>query len=48
MPFRAGGENRTEEETANYFAFADLKAGAIDAIAIDMTAGSFLIANESK
>ena len=29
-------------------AFNDLKAGAIDAIAIDMTAGSFLIANESK
>ena len=29
-------------------AFSDLKAGAIDAIAIDMTAGSFLIANESK
>ena len=28
-------------------AFADLKAGAIDAIAIDMTAGSFLIANEA-
>ena len=28
-------------------AFADLKAGAIDAIAIDMTAGSFLIANEN-
>ena len=29
-------------------AFNDLKAGAIDAIAIDMTAGSCLIANESK
>ena len=29
-------------------AYADLKAGAIDAIAIDMTAGSFLIANESS
>ncbi len=29
-------------------AFSDLKAGAIDAIAIDMTAGSFLIANEAK
>lgn len=29
-------------------AFNDLKAGAIDAIAIDMTAGSFLIANEGK
>ena len=29
-------------------AFADLKAGAIDAIAIDMTAGSFLIASEAK
>ena len=28
-------------------AFSDLKAGAIDAIAIDMTAGSFLIANEA-
>ncbi len=28
-------------------AFNDLKAGAIDAIAIDMTAGSFLIANTS-
>lgn len=28
-------------------AFSDLKAGAIDAIAIDMTAGSFLIANEN-
>ena len=28
-------------------AFADLKAGAIDAIAIDMTAGGFLIANEA-
>ena len=27
-------------------AFNDLKAGAIDAIAIDMTAGAFLIANE--
>lgn len=29
-------------------AFADLKAGAIDAIAIDMTAGTFLISNEAK
>ena len=29
-------------------AFADLKAGAIDAIAIDMTAGSFLIASDAK
>lgn len=29
-------------------AFQDLKAGAIDAIAIDITAGSFLIANEAK
>ena len=29
-------------------AFNDLKAGSIDAIAIDMTAGSFLIANENK
>ena len=29
-------------------AFADLKAGAIDAIAIDMTAGAFLIASEAK
>jgi len=29
-------------------AYNDLKAGAIDAIAIDMTAGSFLIANDSK
>ncbi|MCR5090575.1 MAG: transporter substrate-binding domain-containing protein [Oscillospiraceae bacterium] len=29
-------------------AFNDLKAGAIDAIAIDMTAGNFLIASESK
>ncbi len=29
-------------------AFNDLKAGAIDAIAIDMTAGSFLIAGENK
>lgn len=29
-------------------AFNDLKAGAIDAIAIDMTAGAFLISNESK
>ncbi len=28
-------------------AFNDLKAGAIDAIAIDMTAGTFLVANES-
>ena len=28
-------------------AFNDLKAGAIDAIAIDMTAGSFLIANDA-
>ena len=28
-------------------AFADLKAGAIDAIAIDMTAGTFLISNEN-
>ena len=27
-------------------AFNDLKAGAIDAIAIDMTAGAFLIAGE--
>ena len=29
-------------------AYNDLKAGAIDAIAIDMTAGSFLIANDAK
>ena len=29
-------------------AFADLKAGAIDAIAIDATAGGFLIANDAK
>ena len=29
-------------------AFNDLKAGAIDAIAIDMTAGAFLVANEAK
>lgn len=29
-------------------AFNDLKAGAIDAIAIDVTAGSYLIANENK
>ncbi len=29
-------------------AYNDLKAGAIDAIAIDMTAGSFLIASDSK
>lgn len=29
-------------------AFNDLKAGAIDAIAIDMTAGSFLIASQTK
>ena len=29
-------------------AYNDLKAGAIDAIAIDMTAGSFLIANDTK
>ena len=29
-------------------AFNDLKAGAIDAIAIDMTAGTFLIANDAK
>lgn len=29
-------------------AFNDLKAGAIDAIAIDMTAGAFLIANDAK
>ena len=29
-------------------AFSDLKAGAIDAIAIDMTAGAFLIANDKK
>ena len=29
-------------------AYADLKAGAIDAIAIDMTAGSFLIASDAK
>ena len=28
-------------------AFNDLKAGAIDAIAIDMTAGTFLIANDA-
>ena len=28
-------------------AFSDLKAGAIDAIAIDMTAGTFLISNEN-
>ena len=29
-------------------AYNDLKAGAIDAIAIDMTAGTFLIANDAK
>ena len=29
-------------------AFNDLKAGAIDAIAIDMTAGTFLVSNEMK
>ncbi|MBO7703164.1 MAG: transporter substrate-binding domain-containing protein [Solobacterium sp.] len=29
-------------------AYNDLKAGAIDAIAIDVTAGSYLIANDSK
>ncbi|MBQ7726213.1 MAG: transporter substrate-binding domain-containing protein [Clostridia bacterium] len=29
-------------------AFNDLKAGAIDAIAIDMTAGTYLISNEEK
>ena len=29
-------------------AYNDLKAGAIDAIAIDMTAGAFLIANDGK
>lgn len=29
-------------------AFNDLKAGAIDAIAIDMTAGAFLISNDAK
>ena len=29
-------------------AYNDLKAGAIDAIAIDMTAGSFLIASDNK
>ena len=29
-------------------AFNDLQAGAIDAIAIDMTAGAFLIANDAK
>ena len=29
-------------------AFADLKAGAIDAIAIDMTAGAFLISSEAS
>ena len=29
-------------------AYNDLKAGAIDAIAIDMTAGAFLIANDAK
>ncbi|MBP3878977.1 MAG: transporter substrate-binding domain-containing protein, partial [Lachnospiraceae bacterium] len=29
-------------------AYNDLKAGAIDAIAIDMTAGSFLIADDNK
>ena len=29
-------------------AFNDLKAGAIDAIAIDMTAGAFLVSNEMK
>jgi polar amino acid transport system substrate-binding protein len=28
-------------------AYNDLKAGAIDAIAIDMTAGSFLIADDN-
>ena len=29
-------------------AYNDLKAGAIDAIAIDMTAGSYLIASDAK
>ena len=29
-------------------AYNDLKAGAIDAIAIDMTAGTFLVANDAK
>ena len=39
------GELRTFETYT--IAFNDLKAGAIDAIAIDMTAGTFLIAGES-
>lgn len=38
------GELKTYETYT--VAFNDLKAGAIDAIAIDMTAGSYLIANE--
>ena len=42
----------TFEELKTYetytVAFNDLKAGAIDAIAIDMTAGSFLIASDAK
>jgi ABC-type amino acid transport substrate-binding protein len=29
-------------------AYNDLKAGAIDAIAIDMTAGTFLISSDSE
>ncbi len=40
------GELKTYETYT--VAFNDLKAGAIDAIAIDMTAGAFLIANDSK
>ena len=39
------GELKTYETYT--VAFNDLKAGAIDAIAIDMTAGAFLISNES-
>ena len=39
------GELRTFETYT--VAFNDLKAGAIDAIAIDMTAGAFLISGET-
>ena len=40
------GELKTYETYT--VAFNDLKAGAIDAIAIDMTAGAYLISNEAK
>lgn len=40
------GELKTYETYT--VAFNDLKAGAIDAIAIDMTAGAYLIANDAK